>query len=103
MQKKENFGDVNLNNDHAIILNTLGYYRWYGARRDPKICYITLRGHIKGARWYGKCDGQVEYWGGEIKTRTRHNTKRKELNYQYSRFPTHPSPPMVTGFKFSAV
>ena len=48
-------------------------------------------------------DGEVECWGGEVKTRTRQNTKVKEFNYQSSRFPTHPSPPMVTGFKFSEV
>ena len=46
---------------------------------------------------------EVECWGGEVKTRTRSTTKQKEMEFQSSRFPNHPIPPVISTFQFEHI
>ena len=45
-------------------------------------------------------DGNIESWGGEVKTRTRPITKEKEMIYQNSRFNNVPTPPVFSIIDF---
>ena len=48
-------------------------------------------------------DGNIECWGGEVKTRTKASTKEKEINYQISRFRNSPIPPIFSEIDFKLV